>query len=185
MCGLLHTWILIFDIAIPYLRPNKATNWNFLVPRGLFVTKSPISSPFSLAQNNCRREESPNMWHTYLGQVFIFLKDLRRVIMKTEVRKMIFGHAVIAWIFLLIFYFCKIKSFGHSKVRFQGKKQKDMADDGTVDKILSCRWKLLLAKCWCFQFSKYVLKNFKLFCDFNWTIADLAKVSCVVSFCNS
>ena len=130
MCGLLHTWILIFDIAIPYLRPNKATNWNFLVPRGLFVTKSPISSPFSPAQHNCRREESPNMWHTYLGQVFIFLKDLRRVIMKTEVRKMIFGHAVIAWIFLLIFYFCKIKSFGHSKVRFQGKKQKDMADDG-------------------------------------------------------
>ena len=130
MCGLLHTWISIFDIAIPYLRPDKATNWNFLVPRGLFVTKSPCSSPFSPAQHNCRREESPNMWHTYLGQVFIFLKGLRRVIMKTEVRKMIFGHAVIAWIFLLIFYFCKIKSFGHSKVRFQGKKQKDMADDG-------------------------------------------------------
>ena len=43
---------------------------------------------------------------------------------------MIFGHAVIAWIFLLIFYFCKIKSLEHSKVRFQGKKQKDMADDG-------------------------------------------------------
>ena len=125
-----HTWISIFDIAIPYLRPNKAINWNFLVPRGLFVTKSPCSSPFSPAQHNCRREESPNMWHTYLGQVFIFLKDLRRVIMKTEVRKIIFGHAVIAWIFLLIFYFCKIKSFGHSKVRFQGKKQKDMADDG-------------------------------------------------------
>ena len=29
------------------------------------------------------------------------------------------------------FYFYKIKSFGHSKVRFQGKKQKDMADDGS------------------------------------------------------
>jgi len=130
MFGLLHTWISIFGIAIPYLRPNKATNWNFLVPRGLFVTKSPCSSPFSPAQHNCRREESPNMWHTYLGQVFIFLKDLRRVIMKTEVRKIIFGHAVIAWIFCWFFYFCKIKSFGHSKVRFQGKKQKDMADDG-------------------------------------------------------
>ena len=144
MCGLLHTWILIFDIAIPYLRPNKATNWNFLVPRGLFVTKSPCSSPFSPAQHNCRREESPNMWHTYLGQVFIFLKDLRRVIMKTEVRKMIFGHAVIAWIFLLIFYFCKIKSFGHSKVRFQGKKQKDMADDGTGKSAFSRNLKLSL-----------------------------------------
>ena len=124
MCGLLHTWILIFDIAIPYLRPNKATNWNFLVPRGLFVTKSPCSSPFSPAQHNCRREESPNMWHTYLGQVFIFLKDLRRVIMKTEVRKMIFGHAVIAWIFFLIFYYCKILNFGLLKVRFRRKKTK-------------------------------------------------------------
>ena len=98
------------------------------------------SSPFSPAQHNCRREESPNMWHTYLGQVFIFLKDLRRVIMKTEVRKMIFGHAVIAWIFLLIFYFCKIKSFGHSKVRFQGKKQKDMADDGTKLVTIMSSW---------------------------------------------
>ena len=72
MCGLLHTWILIFDIAIPYLRPNKATNWNFLVPSGLFVTKAPCSSPFSPAQHNCWREESPNMWNTFLGQVIIF-----------------------------------------------------------------------------------------------------------------
>ena len=72
MCGLLHTWISIFDIAIPYLRPNKATNWNFLVPSGLFVTKAPCSSPFSPAQHNCWREESPNMWNTFLGQVIIF-----------------------------------------------------------------------------------------------------------------
>ena len=128
MCGLLHTWILIFDIAILYLRPDKATNWNFLVPSGLFVTCWNLQTSallLSLLPNTTvGREESPNMWHTYLGQVFIFLKDLRRVIMKTEVRKMIFGHAVIAWIFLLIFYFCKIKSFGHSKVRFQGKNKK-------------------------------------------------------------
>ena len=93
MCGLLHTWILIFDIAIPYLRPNKATNWNFLVPSGLFVTKAPCSSPFSPAQHNCWREESPNMWNTFLGQVIIFFYGLMRVIIKTEVRKMIFGHA--------------------------------------------------------------------------------------------
>ena len=72
MCGLLHTWISNFNIAIPYLRPNKATNWNFLVPSGLFVTKAPCSSPFSPAQHNCWREESPNMWNTFLGQVIIF-----------------------------------------------------------------------------------------------------------------
>ena len=62
MCGLLHTWISIFDIAIPYLRPNKATNWNFLVPSGLFVTKAPCSSPFSPAQHNCwERGESQHV----------------------------------------------------------------------------------------------------------------------------
>ena len=55
-----------------------------------------------------------------------------RVIIKTEVRKIIFGHAVIAWIFFLIFYYCKILNFGLLKVRFRRKKQKDVKDDGTV-----------------------------------------------------
>ena len=137
MCGLLHTWISIFDIAIPYLRPNKATNWNFLVPSGLFVTKAPCSSPFSPAQHNCWREESPNMWNTFLGQVIIFFYGLMRVIIKTEVRKMIFGHAVIAWIFFLIFYYCKILNFGLLKVRFRRKKQKDVKDDGRFGMQLS------------------------------------------------
>ena len=53
-----------------------------------------------------------------------------RVIIKTEVRKMIFGHAVIAWIFFLIFYYCKILNFGLLKVRFRRKKLKDVKDDG-------------------------------------------------------
>ena len=53
-----------------------------------------------------------------------------RVIIKTEVRKMIFGHAVIAWIFFLIFYYCKILNFGLLKVRFRQNKQKDVKDDG-------------------------------------------------------
>ena len=44
---------------------------------------------------------------------------------------MIFGHAVIAWIFFLIFYYCKILNFGLLKVRFRRKKQKDVKDDGT------------------------------------------------------
>ena len=58
------------------------------------------------------------------------------VIIKTEVRKMIFGHAVIAWIFFLIFYYCKILNFGLLKVRFRRKKQKDVKDDGTLGPIL-------------------------------------------------
>ena len=56
-----------------------------------------------------------------------------RVIIKTEVRKMIFGHAVIAWIFFLIFYYCKILNFGLLKVRFGRKKLKDAKDDGSLD----------------------------------------------------
>ena len=44
-------------------------------------------------------------------------------------REITFGHAVITWNFFLIFYCCKIASFGLLKVRFEGKKQKDMADD--------------------------------------------------------
>ena len=43
---------------------------------------------------------------------------------------MIFGHAVIVWIFFLIFYYCKILNFGLLKVRFRRKKQKDVKDDG-------------------------------------------------------
>ena len=64
-----------------------------------------------------------------------------RVIIKIEVREITFGHAVITWNFFLIFYCCKIRSFGPIKVRFEGKKQKDVADDGilhsssTLDKI--------------------------------------------------
>ena len=45
---------------------------------------------------------------------------------------MIFGHAVIAWIFFLIFYYCKILNFGLLKVRFRQKKQKDVKDDGSI-----------------------------------------------------
>ena len=121
MCGLLHTWISIFDIAIPYLRPNKATNWNFLVPSGLFVTKAPCSSPFSPAQHNCWREESPNMWNTFLGQVIIFFYEGNK---KTEVRKMIFWHAVIAWIFLLDFLLWQNLEFWAFEGPFQAEKTK-------------------------------------------------------------
>ena len=53
-----------------------------------------------------------------------------RVIIKIEVREITFGHAVITWNFFLIFYCCKIMGFGPLKIRFEGKKQKDMADDG-------------------------------------------------------
>ena len=46
---------------------------------------------------------------------------------------MIFGHAVIAWIFFLIFYYCKILNFGLLKVRFRRKKRKDVKDDGVFE----------------------------------------------------
>ena len=139
MCGLLHTWISSFDIAIPYLRPNKATNWNFLVPSGLFVTKAPCSSPFSPAQHNCWREESPNMWNTFLGQVIIFFLWVNEGNYKN------WGEENDLWTcsncldFFLIFYYCKILNFGCLKVRFRRKKQKDVKDDGNQ-----------ILKNWCF-----------------------------------
>ena len=55
-----------------------------------------------------------------------------RVILKSEVREITFGLAVINWNFFLIFYCCKITSFGPLKVGFEGEKQKDVADDGNV-----------------------------------------------------
>ena len=45
---------------------------------------------------------------------------------------MIFGHAVIAWIFSLIFCYYKILNFGLLKVRFRRKQQKDVKDDGNL-----------------------------------------------------
>ena len=130
MCGLLHTWISIFDIAIPYLRPNKATNWNFLVPSGLFVTKAPCSSPFSPAQHNCWREESPNMWNTFLGQVIIFFLWVNEGNYKN------WGEENDLWTcsncleFYADFLSLQNQEFWAFKGPFLGGKQKDMADDG-------------------------------------------------------
>ena len=45
-------------------------------------------------------------------------------------REITFGHAVITWNFFPDFYCFKIASFWPLKVRFEGKKQKDMTDDG-------------------------------------------------------
>ena len=61
-----------------------------------------------------------------------------RVIIKIEVRVITFGHAVITWNFFLIFYCCKIRSFGPIKGRFEGKKQKDVADDGINYFVIYC-----------------------------------------------
>ena len=131
----MHTWILIFDISSSYLRPYKAKNQDFLVPSGLFATcwntQSSSLLPSLLPSTTVGREECSNMWQTYLEQVFIFSWRLMRVIIKIEVREITFGHAVITWNFFLIFYCCKIRSFGPIKVRFEGKKLKDVADDCT------------------------------------------------------
>jgi len=48
--------------------------------------------PSLLPNTTGGREECSNMWYTYLERVFIFLKGLMGVIIKTEVRKMLFGH---------------------------------------------------------------------------------------------
>ena len=131
MCGLLHTWISSFDIAIPYLRPNKATNWNFLVPSGLFVTKAPCSSPFSPAQHNCWREESPNMWNTFLGQVIIFFLWVNEGNYKN------WGEENDLWTcsncldFFPDFLLLQNLEFWAFEGPFRAKKHKDVKDDDT------------------------------------------------------
>ena len=54
--------------------------------------------------------------------------------MKIEMREIKFSWGVIAWDFLLIFYFIKIESKWLGKVSFRAKNQKDMLDDGTYNK---------------------------------------------------
>ena len=48
--------------------------------------------------------------------------------MKIEKREIKFSCGVIAWNFLLIFYFCLNQEFWAFKGPFSGEKQKDMAD---------------------------------------------------------
>jgi len=91
----------------------------------------PYSSPFSPAQHNCwERGVFQHVAHLLGTGLYFFLKVMR-VIVKNEVREITFGHAVITWNYFLIFHCCKITSFGPLKVRFEVKKQKDMADDGS------------------------------------------------------
>ena len=69
---LLHPWNLIFDIACPYPRPNRAKNQDFF-PSGLFSTcwnTQSSSLLHSLLPNTTGgREECSDMCHTYLEQV--------------------------------------------------------------------------------------------------------------------
>ena len=51
--------------------------------------------------------------------------------MKIEIREIKFSRGVIAWDFLLIFYFSNIESKWLGKVSFSAKNRKDMLDDGT------------------------------------------------------
>ena len=62
-----------------------------------------------------------------------------RVILKSKVREITFGLAVITWNFFLIFYCCKIASFGPLKVRFEGEKPKDMSDEGIIKTLIHGR----------------------------------------------
>ena len=112
----------------PISKANQGHKLKFSCPKWTFchmLEHSKLySSPFSPAHTTVGREESPNMWHSFLGQVIIFFYGLMRVILKSEVREITFGHAVIAWNFFLIFYCCKITSFGPLKVGFKGKNKK-------------------------------------------------------------
>ena len=51
--------------------------------------------------------------------------------MKIEMREIKFSCGVIAWIFLLIFYFSKIERKRLAKDSFSAKNKKDMLYDGT------------------------------------------------------
>ena len=66
-----------------------------------------------------------------LTLLLIYFRGIIRVIMKIEVREIKFSWGVIAWDFLLIFYFSKIERKWLAKNSFSAKNQKDMLYDGT------------------------------------------------------
>ena len=88
----------------------------------------PIQQSFekSLHSANCQRCVKAT-----LTLLLIYFRGIIRVIMKIEMREIKFSWGVIAWDFLLIFYFIKIESKWLGKVSFRAKNQKDMLDDGT------------------------------------------------------
>ena len=106
--------------------------WQILKIRNIFpaweqIKTFPIQQSFekSLHSANCQRCVKAT-----LTLLLIYFRGIIRVIMKIEMREIKFSWGVIAWDFLLIFYFIKIESKWLGKVSFRAKNQKDMLDDG-------------------------------------------------------
>ena len=105
--------------------------WQILKIRNIFppweqIKTFPIQQSFekSLHSANCQRCVKAT-----LTLLLIYFRGIIRVIMKIEIREIKFSRGVIAWDFLLIFYFSKIESKWLGKVSFSAKNQKDMLDD--------------------------------------------------------
>ena len=112
--------------------------WQILIIRNIFppweqIKTFPIQQSFekSLHSANCQRCVKAT-----LTLLLIYFRGIIRVIMKIEMREIKFSWGVIAWDFLLIFYFIKIESKWLGKVSFRAKNQKDMLDDGKLFKLL-------------------------------------------------
>ena len=108
--------------------------WQILIIRNIFppweqIKTFQIQQSFekSLHSANCQRCVKAT-----LTLLLIYFRGIIRVIMKIEMREIKFSWGVIAWDFLLIFYFIKIESKWLGKVSFRAKNQKDMLDDGTA-----------------------------------------------------
>ena len=106
--------------------------WQILKIRNIFppweqIKTFPIQQSFekSLHSANCQRCVKAT-----LTLLLIYFRGIIRVIMKIEMREIKFSWGVIAWDFLLIFYFIKIESKWLGKVSFRAKNQKDLLDDG-------------------------------------------------------
>ena len=106
--------------------------WQILIIRNIFppweqIKTFQIQQSFekSLHSANCQRCVKAT-----LTLLLIYFRGIIRVIMKIEMREIKFSWGVIAWDFLLIFYFIKIESKWLGKVSFRAKNQKDLLDDG-------------------------------------------------------
>ena len=132
--------------------------WQILIIRNIFppweqIKTFQIQQSFekSLHSANCQRCVKAT-----LTLLLIYFRGIIRVIMKIEMREIKFSWGVIAWDFLLIFYFIKIESKWLGKVSFRAKNQKRYV-----------RWRYLdsFGKLWDFwQFSN-ILLHWVLFLD--------------------
>ena len=128
--------------------------WQILKIRNIFppweqIKTFPIQQSFekSLHSANCQRCVKAT-----LTLLLIYFRGIIRVIMKIEMREIKFSWGVIAWDFLLIFYFSKIESKWLGKDSFSAKYQKDMLDDGKFWELFGFQAHLEPEKIWAYFF---------------------------------